>query len=98
MAYEMYPDEIDLAYSADDVERIHGEGKLVALIGVENAYGIGTDLSQWERYRELGARYVSLTHNGYSDFGDASVAGLPGRPGCRRPVGRPVAPGGGGRG
>jgi membrane dipeptidase len=77
MTYEMYPDQIELAYSADDVERIHGEGKLVALIGVENAYGIGTDLSRWARYHELGARYVSLTHNGYSDFGDAAVRGEP---------------------
>jgi membrane dipeptidase len=73
MAYELYPDEIELAYTADDVERIHAEGKLVALIGVENAYGIGTDLSAWERYRDLGASYVSLTHNGHSDFGDAAV-------------------------
>ena len=77
MAYEMYPDQIDLAYSAADVERIHAEGKLVALIGVENAYGIGTDVAQWARYHELGARYVSLTHNGYSDFGDAAVRGAP---------------------
>jgi len=77
MAYEMYPDQIDLAYSAADVERIHGEGKLVALIGVENAYAIGTDVAQWARYHELGARYVSLTHNGYSDFGDAAVRGAP---------------------
>ncbi len=77
MTYEMYPEQIELAYTADDVERIHAEGKLVALIGVENAYGIGTDVSAWERYHELGARYVSLTHNGYSDFGDAAVRGEP---------------------
>jgi len=73
MSYEMYPEQIELAYSADDVERIHGEGKLVALIGVENAFAIGTDLSAWARYHELGARYVSLTHNGHNDFGDAAV-------------------------
>lgn len=73
MTYELYPDRIELAYSADDVERIHSEGKLVALIGVENAFGIGTDLSAWARYRDLGARYVSLTHNGHNDFGDAAV-------------------------
>lgn len=73
MTYEMYPDQIELAYSADDVERIHAEGKLVALIGVENAFGLGNDLSTWDRYHELGARYVSLTHNGHNDFGDAAV-------------------------
>jgi membrane dipeptidase len=73
MAYEMYPDEIDLAYSADDVERIHAEGKLVALIGVENAYPIGEDLSLLEEFHLLGARYTSLTHNGHYQFGDAAV-------------------------
>jgi membrane dipeptidase len=73
MTYEMYPSEIGLAYSADDVERLHAEGKLVALIGVENAFGLGPDLSTWQRYHDLGARYVSLTHNGHNDFGDAAV-------------------------
>ncbi len=73
MTYELYPDEIELAYTADDVERIHGEGRLVALIGVENLYPIGTDLSILEDWYELGARYASLTHNGHNDFGDAAV-------------------------
>jgi membrane dipeptidase len=73
MTSELYPDQIGLAYTADDVERLHAEGKLVALIGVENAFGLGTDLSTWQRYYDLGARYVSLTHNGHNDFGDAAV-------------------------
>ncbi len=73
MTTELYPDRIELAYSADDVERIHAEGKRVALIGVENAYALGDDVSSWSRFHELGARYVSLTHNGHNDFGDSSV-------------------------
>ncbi len=72
MAYELYPDQIELAYTAADVVRIHGEGKLVALIGVENAYPIGEDLSLLEEFYRLGARYVSLTHNGHSQFGDSA--------------------------
>jgi len=73
MTYEMYPDQIELAYSADDVERIHSEGRLVALIGVENAYPIGEDLSIVEAWHGLGARYMSPTHNGHNQFGDAAV-------------------------
>jgi membrane dipeptidase len=73
MTYELYPDEIELAYTADDVERIHGEGRLVALIGIENGFILGPDLSRIERYHELGARYVTLTHNGHNDIGDAAV-------------------------
>jgi membrane dipeptidase len=72
MTDEMYPDQIELAYSADDVLRIHGEGKLVACIGIENGYAIGRDLELLERYYELGARYVSLTHSGHNDIADSS--------------------------
>ncbi len=72
MTEELYPDRIGLAHSADDVERIHGEGRLVALIGVENPYPIGEDLSLLEEFHELGARYVSITHNGHNQFGDAA--------------------------
>jgi membrane dipeptidase len=72
MTDDMYPDQIELARSPDDVERIHGEGKLVACIGIENGYAIGRDLGLLERYQELGARYFSLTHSGHNDIADSS--------------------------
>ena len=72
MTYEMYPDQIELAYTADDVERIYAEGKLVACIGIENGYVIGTDLSLIETYHELGARYMTLAHNGHNDISDSA--------------------------
>jgi len=72
MTDEMYPDLIELAYSADDVERIRASGKLVAAIGIENGFVIGTDLSLLERYYELGARYITLSHGGHNDISDSS--------------------------
>tara|TARA_B100000809_G_scaffold235073_1_gene253028 strand:- start:3502 stop:6060 length:2559 start_codon:yes stop_codon:yes gene_type:complete len=72
MTDDMYPDLIELAYSADDVERIRASGKLVAAIGIENGYVIGTDLSLLERYHELGARYITLSHGGHNDISDSS--------------------------
>ena len=72
MADEMYPDLIELAYSADDVERIHTAGKLVAAIGIENGYVIGQDLGTLQRYHQLGARYVTLAHNGHNDIADSA--------------------------
>lgn len=72
MTDEMYPELIELAYSADDVERIHASGKLVALIGIENGYVIGKDLSLLERYYELGARYITLAHGGHNDIADSA--------------------------
>ncbi|MGD2215260.1 MAG: dipeptidase [Gemmatimonadales bacterium] len=72
MTDEMYPDQIELAYSADDVERIDGAGKLVACIGIENGYAIGRDLGLLEEYHRLGARYLGLTHNGHNDICDSA--------------------------
>lgn len=71
MAEDMYPDQTEIAYSADDIERINSEGKLVACIGIENGYAIGRDISLLETYHGLGARYMTLTHNGHNDIGDS---------------------------
>lgn len=71
---EVYaPDEIELAYTSDDVRNIVAKGKKVAMIGVENAYPMGEDLSAFEQYRDLGARYISLSHNGHSQFCDSNT-------------------------
>ncbi len=70
---EIAPEEIDLAYTSKDVQRIAGSGKKVAMIGVENAYPIGEDISEFENYYNLGARYISLSHNGHSQFCDSNT-------------------------
>ena len=70
---EMYPDEIELAYSADDIERIHNSGKLVANIGIENGYVIGKDLSLLKKYHDLGAQYITLAHGGHNDIADSAT-------------------------
>ncbi|CAN5645692.1 pyoverdine-tailoring dipeptidase-like protein PvdM [soil metagenome] len=71
MARDLCPEQIELAYSADDVERIHRSGKLVAAIGIENGFVIGRDLSLLKRYHDLGARYMTLAHNGHNDIADS---------------------------
>jgi membrane dipeptidase len=72
MAETMYPDQIEIAYTADDVERIHASGKLVAAIGIENGYVIGRDLSLLAEYYDRGARYMTLAHNGHNDIADSA--------------------------
>ena len=69
MTDELYPNLIELAYTPDDVERIAASGKLVAMIGIENGYVIGKDLDLLDRYYQLGARYMTLVHNGDNDLG-----------------------------
>ena len=70
---EIAPDRIGLALTSDDVRRIAGEGRKVALIGVENAYQLGTDLASFADFHARGARYVSLAHNGHSQFSDSNT-------------------------
>jgi membrane dipeptidase len=67
------PDKIELALNSDDVRRIHAKGKKVAMIGVENAYPMGLDTANVRKYWERGARYVSLSHNGHSQFSDSNT-------------------------
>jgi len=70
---EIAPDQIELALSSADVRRIVASGKKVAMIGVENAYPLGEDISKIEEYHKLGARYISLAHNGHSQFSDSNT-------------------------
>ncbi|MDO1514722.1 dipeptidase [Maribacter confluentis] len=67
------PNDISLALNSSDVRKIIGSGKKVAMIGVENAYPMGTDLGEFKRYHDLGARYISLAHNGHSQFSDSNT-------------------------
>ena len=73
LAEELAPDKIEIAYRADDVPKIAAKGKKVALMGVENAYGLGTDLSNIKKFYDQGARYMSLSHNGHSQFSDSNT-------------------------
>lgn len=84
MAEQLYPDRIELAYSAGDVSRIASRGKLVAAIGIENGYSLGPNLEMLDRFYELGARYVGLVHDGDNDLARSA------RP--RLDLGDPAAP------
>ena len=73
MADTLYPDLIQIAYSAADVARIHDSGKLIAGIGIENGWVIGRDLSLIKTYYDLGARYMTLAHTSNNDICDSST-------------------------
>ena len=70
---EIAPDKIELALNAADVRRINAQGKKVALIGVENGYPIGEDISRVKEFYDRGARYLSLTHNGHNQLADSQT-------------------------
>lgn len=70
---EYAPNKIGLAVSSKDIDSLRKMGKKVAMIGVENAYPIGEDLNEVKRYYKLGARYMSLAHNGHNQFSDSNT-------------------------
>ena len=67
------PDQIELARTAADVRRIWKSGKKVAMIGVENGYPIGEDISNVKKFYDQGARYISLAHNDHSQLSDSNT-------------------------
>ena len=67
------PDQIELALTAADVRRIWKSGKKVAMIGIENGYPVGTDLSNVKKFFDRGGRYMSLAHNGHSQLSDSNT-------------------------
>ena len=68
-----YPDTFGLALSTADIERIHGEGKIASLIGVEGGHCIEESLSVLRKLYELGARYMTLTHTDTLSWADAGT-------------------------
>ena len=68
-----YPGRAELATSPERVERIAQAGKRAIMIGVENGYPVGTDLANLAKFYGLGARYVTLSHNGHNQVCDSCV-------------------------
>ena len=64
--------EVGLAYNADDLYRLKNEGKKAVMLGIENGYAIGHDLSLIEQFRRRGVVYLTLCHNGDNDICDSA--------------------------
>ena len=69
---EKYPADLELALTADDVERIVKSGKIASLIGIEGGVAIENSLAQLRAFHVLGARYMTLTHNTTLPWADAA--------------------------
>lgn len=67
------PGRAELARTAADARRIHAAGKRVILIGIENGFPVGTDITAVAEFHRLGGRYMSLAHNGHSQLSDSNT-------------------------
>jgi membrane dipeptidase len=68
---QIAPRDISLALTPADVTRIAQSGRAVAVIGIENGYPLGTDVSRVREFYERGGRYMSLAHNGHNQLSDS---------------------------
>jgi membrane dipeptidase len=68
-----YPDRLELARTADDVERIARAGKVASMLGVEGGQSIGGSLGTLRALARLGAGYLTLTHNDDTPWADSGT-------------------------
>jgi membrane dipeptidase len=68
-----YPDALELALTADDIERAIKRKHVASLLGMEGGHAIENSLGALRVYYELGARYMTLTHNVTLDWADAAL-------------------------
>lgn len=59
---------VDIAYTPSDLYRLKMEGKKAIMLGIENGYAIGKDITNVERFRRRGVVYMTLCHNGNNDI------------------------------
>ena len=68
-----YPNDLQMAYSADDIVRAHQAGRIASLIGIEGGHQIDDSLPTLRQMYELGARYMTLTHTSDNDWADSAT-------------------------
>ena len=68
-----YADQLELAGTADDVDRIAADGRIASLAGMEGGQSIGCSLGALRMLYALGARYMTLTHNHNNPWADSAT-------------------------
>ena len=68
-----YPDRLELALTASDVERIFAAGRVASLIGAEGGHSIACSLGALRALYRLGVRYLTLTHNANVPWADSAT-------------------------
>nr|WP_321441022.1 dipeptidase [uncultured Hyphomonas sp.] len=68
-----HPDTFELAYTADDAERIAAAGKIVVLQSMENSYPLKLDITNLEAFYDKGLRMVGLIHFRDNQFGGSAT-------------------------
>ena len=68
-----YPGDLEMAYSAADVRRIHRSHRVASMIGIEGGHQINNSLSVLRQMYDAGARYMTLTHTVNNAWADSAT-------------------------
>jgi membrane dipeptidase len=68
-----YPDDLEPCRTADEVERAMNAGRIASLMGMEGGHVLEGSLGALRAFWELGARYLTLTHNTTNEIGDSAT-------------------------
>jgi membrane dipeptidase len=68
-----HPDTFEIALTADDVVRIHRQGRIASLIGIEGGYSIADSLGLLREFQRAGVRYMTLTHSTTTSWADSAT-------------------------
>jgi len=68
-----YPGDLEMAYSAADVRRIHQAHKIASMIGIEGGHQINNSLPVLRQMYDAGARYMTLTHTSNTEWADSAT-------------------------
>jgi membrane dipeptidase len=68
-----YPNDLEMAYTAADIRRIHRAGRIASMIGIEGGHQINNSLAVLRQMYVLGARYMTLTHSINNDWADSAT-------------------------
>jgi membrane dipeptidase len=68
-----YPADLDMAYTAADIRRIHKAGRIASLIGIEGGHQINGSLQVLRQMYDAGARYMTLTHSSNTEWADSAT-------------------------
>jgi membrane dipeptidase len=71
---QRWPAAFEMAYTADDVVRIHKAGRIASLVGIEGGHQIGDSLPTLRQFYAAGARYMTLTHSLNTRWADSATA------------------------
>jgi membrane dipeptidase len=67
-----HPESLEMAFTSDDIRRIHKTGKTASLMGIEGGHAIEDSLSALRQFYRLGVRYMTLTHTNTNNWADSA--------------------------